>query len=90
VLAGHGCSDDREDAGADDGADAQRGEGPRAEGLFEGLAGLFRLADQLVNGFARYELAGQGSSPLDLNLVRCGARDLLKDSGEERLLATSF
>jgi hypothetical protein len=81
VLAGHGRSNDGEDAGADDGADAQGGEGPGAESLFEGLAGIFRLADQLVNGFARNELAGQGSSPLDLKLVRCGARDLLKDSG---------
>jgi hypothetical protein len=70
ALAGHGRADDGEDAGADDGADAQSGERPGAEGLLERLAGLFRLADELVDGFARYELAEQGSSPLYLNRVR--------------------
>jgi len=61
MLAGHGGADDREDAGADDGADAQRSERPGPERLFETLAGLFRLADQLVNGLAGKQLAGQGS-----------------------------
>jgi hypothetical protein len=64
ALAGHGGADDGEDAGADDGADAEGGERPGAEGFLERLSGLFRLANQLVDGFARYKLAGQGSSPL--------------------------
>ena len=62
MLAGHGGADDRENAGADDRADAESGERPRAQGLFK-AAGFFRLADELVNGFAGNELGGQSSSP---------------------------
>jgi hypothetical protein len=72
VLPGHGRVNDRKDAGADDGADAQGGERPRTKRLFERLAGFFRLANQLVDGLARYQLAGQGSAPLYLNLFRGG------------------
>src|SRR5947209_15603137 len=63
LLPGHGGADDGEDAGADDGADAESGKGPGAEGLFERLPGSFRVADELVDGFAGKQLAGQGGSP---------------------------
>jgi hypothetical protein len=39
-----------EDAGADDGADSQRCQAPRPEGLLETVLRLFRLRDQLVDG----------------------------------------
>jgi hypothetical protein len=63
LLAGDGGADDGEDAGADDGADAERRKRPRAESLFEPVFGFFRLADQLIDGFAGKQLAWQGSSP---------------------------
>jgi hypothetical protein len=66
VLAGHGRANDREDAGADHGPDTQRRQRPRAERLLQRLARLFRLANQFVDGLARYQLVGQGSSPLYL------------------------
>jgi hypothetical protein len=73
MLPGHSGANDREDAGADDGPDSQRRQRPRAQRLLQRLAGLFRLADQLVDGFARYQLVGQGSSPLYLEqLPRMG------------------
>ena len=39
------------------------GKRPRAERLLQRVFGLFRLADQLVDGFAGKQLAGQCSSP---------------------------
>jgi hypothetical protein len=52
VFAGDGGADDREDARTDDGPNAQRGQGPGAEGLFEPVLGFFRVPDQLIDGFA--------------------------------------
>ncbi len=63
LLPGHGGADDGEDARADDGADAERGERPRAERLLQRVLGFFRLADQLIDGFAGKQLTGQCSSP---------------------------
>jgi hypothetical protein len=67
-LPGHGGADDGEDARADDGADAEGGERPGTEGFPERVLGLLRLADELVNGFAGEELAGQGGSPVSASL----------------------
>ena len=63
LLAGDGRADDREDARADDGADAERGKRPGPERLFQCVLGFFRVADQLIDGFAGKQLAWQGSSP---------------------------
>ena len=64
LLARHGGADDGKDAGADHGADAESGERPGAQGLFECVRGIFRLADQLIDGFAGKQLIGQGVSPV--------------------------
>jgi len=63
LFARDGRTDDGEDAGADDCADAEGGERPRPEGLLQGMLGFFRVADQLINGFAGKQLAWQRSSP---------------------------
>jgi len=63
-LARHGGADDREDAGADNRADAESGEGPGAEGLFKRMLGILRFADQLIDRFAGKQLIGQGGSPV--------------------------
>lgn len=63
LLPGHGSADDRKDARSDDGADAQRGERPGSERLFESVLGIFRLADQLIDGLAGKELFKQCCSP---------------------------
>ncbi len=47
----------------DDRADAQRGQRPGPEGFFQGVPGLFRIADQLVDGLAGNQLAEQDRSP---------------------------
>ena len=63
LLARDRCSDHREDAGADNGSDAERGQRPGPERLFETMLRFFRVADQLIDGLAGKQLAGQGSSP---------------------------
>ena len=70
LLAGDGRADDGEDARADHRANAQRGQRPRAERLFERVLRLLRVADQLVDRLAGKQLAGQGSSPRPQD---CGA-----------------
>jgi len=69
LFAGDGRTDDGENAGTDNCADAESGERPRPEGLFEGMLGFFRVADQLIDGFAGKQLAWQGGSPRP---GRCG------------------
>jgi hypothetical protein len=63
LLAGDCCADDSEDTGADDCADAEGCKRPRPEGLFQGMLGFFRIADQLIDGFAGKQLARQRGSP---------------------------
>jgi len=65
VLPGHGRTDDGEDAGADDRADAERGERPRPKGLLQRAIGFLRLADELVNRLAGKQLVGQ------VDLLKC-------------------
>ncbi len=50
VLARRGSAGQHEDARADDGADAEGGQRPRAERLFQTMLGLLRVGDQLVDG----------------------------------------
>ena len=52
VLAGGGGAGEDENARADDGADAERGERPRAEGFFQPMPGRVGVRDELVDGFA--------------------------------------
>jgi hypothetical protein len=63
LFAGDGGADDGENAGTNDCADAESGERPRPEGLFQSMLGFFRVADQLIDGFAGKQLAWQCSSP---------------------------
>jgi len=63
LLPGDGRSDDGENAGANDCADAEGGQRPRAERLLEPVFRLFRLGDQLVNRLARKELVRQVEAP---------------------------
>jgi len=63
LLAGDGGADDGKDTRADDGADAERGQRPRPERLLERVLRFARVADQLIDGLAGKQLAGQGSSP---------------------------
>ena len=58
-IATYGRSDDRENARADDCADAQGCERDRAKGFSECFFGGFRIGDQLVDGFGGEDLAGQ-------------------------------
>ena len=54
-------SGENENAGADDGADAQRGQRPRAQRLLQPLAGVFGVGDQLVDGLAAEKLVVGGA-----------------------------
>ena len=69
LLAGHGGADDRKNAGADNRADSERRERPGAKRLLEGVPGLFRIPDQLIDGLSGNKLFEQGGSP---GPVRCG------------------
>ena len=71
ILAGHGRADDRENARADDRADAERGQRPRPKALLERVLGVFRLPDELIDRFAGKQLAGQDSSPHTLGRGSC-------------------
>jgi len=59
-VAGDGGADRRENAGADDGADAQRRELDGAEGSLEAAARL-PVGDALGDGLTREELAQRPS-----------------------------
>ena len=61
LFARDGRTDDGEDAGADDCADAEGGERPGAEGLFEAVLRVLGIEDQLVNRFATKQLGLAGS-----------------------------
>ena len=63
LLAGHGRADHGKDARTDDRPNAERGQRPRAEGLLQGVTGLFRIPDQLIDRFAGKQLAEQFGSP---------------------------
>jgi hypothetical protein len=62
-LSGDCGAHDRKDAGANHGADAQRGQRPRPERSLQPMFRRFRLGDQLVNGLAREELVRQVNAP---------------------------
>jgi len=55
-FAGDGGANDCKNSGADDCADAERGERPGAEGLFEAVLGVLRIQNELVNGLTREQL----------------------------------
>ncbi len=79
LLAGDGRADDGKNAGANDRADPEGSERPRAEGLFEAMLGKLRVSDELVDRFGGEELIRQvdrsgeksvvASSPAVLPLV---------------------
>jgi hypothetical protein len=63
LLPGDGRADDGENAGANDRSDAQRGQRPWPEGLFQPMFRLLRIGNQLVNGLACEELVRQLRAP---------------------------
>jgi len=64
VLPGRSGPGQNEDAGTNDGADAQRREAPRPKALFKPMVGLFRLGDQLVDGLSGEVLVCQSGDLL--------------------------
>jgi hypothetical protein len=62
-LSGGGCAGQNENTGADDGADTERGERPRAERLSQAMLGVLRVGDKFVDGLAREKLTGQLDAP---------------------------
>jgi hypothetical protein len=63
LLPGDRGADYGENAGADDRANAQGGQRPRSQRLFQPMLRLLRIGDQLVNGLAREELVRQVDAP---------------------------
>jgi hypothetical protein len=63
MLARHGRSNDRENAGANNSAYAKSGKRPRTEAFSKRMLGLFRLLDELVDRFAGEQLADQFGPP---------------------------
>jgi len=60
-LAGNGRANDGEDAGADDRADAERGQTQRPERLLEALLGVLRVGDQFVDALGTEKLCAQSA-----------------------------
>jgi hypothetical protein len=56
-------SDNGENSRTDNGADAQSGQRPRTEGLFQAVFGILRVQYQLVDGLAAQQLACQWKAP---------------------------
>jgi hypothetical protein len=56
VFAGRSRAGQHEDSAADDRADTERGQRPRAERFLEPVLGLLGVGDQLVNGLLGEEL----------------------------------
>jgi len=86
-----GRTDDREDARADNGADAERGERDGPEGLLEYRVRMLGVSDELVNRLGGKDLAGlaggrQGAFPRQLDLPDCNdcKRILGKESGKAK------
>src|SRR5882724_4392500 len=64
MLTSSGGAREHKDAGADDGADAERGERPWAKGFPELVLRTFSVGNQLVYGFAAKQLiVGQWDAP---------------------------
>ena len=63
IFSGGGGAGENKNAGTDDGADAKRGQRPRAKGLFQGVLRLCRVPDQFVDRLAGKQLAWQRASP---------------------------
>lgn len=61
-LACSCCTSQDKNARADDGTDAQRRKRPRSQSFFKTMLRIFRIRDQLINGFLGEELAGQKAS----------------------------
>jgi len=64
LFAGDGGADNREDARADDGSDAERCKRDWPKGLLEAGLGVLRLADELIDGFTAKNLGRQSPTPL--------------------------
>ena len=61
IFSGRGGAGEHENARADDGADAQRGQRPRAQSLLQALARSFGFGDQLVDRLAAEKLVVGGT-----------------------------
>ena len=76
-IADDGGSDQDEDAGADDRADAERGQIPGREGFFQTMIGMICVREDLFNGLGSEESAD--------HRISSGRGD-----GEERCRVTEF
>jgi len=65
MLSGGSGPGENKNPGADDRADAQGGEAPGAETLLQPVVRLFRLGDQLVDGFSGEVLVCQSGGLLN-------------------------
>jgi len=63
LLSGNRGTDDGEDAGPDDRADAERGKRPRTESLLKPVLRFLGIGDQLVDGLAGKDLRSQDDAP---------------------------
>jgi hypothetical protein len=63
VFAGGGGTGEDEDAGADDGADAEGGERPGTKGLLQPVAGFSGVGNQPVDRLTGKELIRQRNAP---------------------------
>jgi hypothetical protein len=63
VLAGGGGSGEDEDAGADDGADAESGQRPGAKGFLQPVAGFIGIGNEPVDRLTGKKLIRQRIAP---------------------------
>jgi hypothetical protein len=61
-IADDGGADQDEDAGADDRADAKRGQIPGREGFFQTMIGMICVRENLLNGLGSEESADHRTS----------------------------
>jgi hypothetical protein len=70
IFSGGGGSGENENAGADDGADAEGGQRPGTEGFAEPVLGIVGFGDELVDGFTTKSLGVRGADDADGWLTR--------------------
>lgn len=70
-FAGSRCAGEDENSRADDGANAESGERPRAQRFFEPVFRMFGFGYELVDGFAGKQLVAPGCLIIDLDGGGC-------------------
>ena len=72
LLAGDGRANYGENAGSDHCPDAQRGQRPWTQRLFQPVFRLLRVGDQLVDGLTREDLCRQSNAPGSAEVAASG------------------